>query len=180
MINNFSYITEDGINLKLKLGIGIDKFEGNDESKVLSFFRGQGKGIKWEFQNRIIEILEPGKKIDGNPTADQARVVVIYPQNHPLYPCPGNAVIYNGDGTIHLQLKVPELISPTANQRKLRVNKRYDIASDASFRGVSWDKDAHGNIVTVVSIDFDWEWWESRVLNPETGEFGECVGSGRR
>lgn len=179
MINNFSYITEDGINLKLNLGIGIDKFEGNDESKVLSFFKGQGKGVKWEFQNRIIEILEPGRKIDGNPTADQERVVVIYPQNHPLYPCPGNAVIYNGDGSIHLHLKVPELISPIAKERKLR-RKNYDMINDASFRSVNWGKDANGKIVTVLSIDFDWEWWESRVLNPDTGEFGECFGSGRR
>jgi hypothetical protein len=179
MINNFSYITEDGINLKLNLGIGIDKFEGNDESKVLSFFKGQGKGVKWEFQNRIIEILEPGRKIDGNPTADQERVVVIYPQNHPFYPCPGNAVTYNGDGSIHLQLKVPELISPIAKERKLR-RKNYDMINDTSFRSVNWEKNANGKIVTVMSIDFDWEWWESRVLNPDTGEFGECVGSGRR
>jgi hypothetical protein len=179
MIENFSYITEDGIILVLKLGAQVDKFEGIEETKMQSFFKGQGKGITWNFGNNLVQILEVGKKIEGFPTPDLKQVIVIYPFDHPVYPAPLNAVIYNANGEKTMQLKVPKLISPIANERKSRM-KNHSISNDASFRGVYWDKDDQGKISTVVTIDFDWEWWESRILNPETGEFGECLSSGRR
>jgi hypothetical protein len=178
MIENFSYITEDGITLKLNLGIGVDKFEGNEESRVLSYFKGQGKGVRWEFQDTSIEILELGKKIEGNPTPDMHRVVVIYPHDHLVYPEPGNAVIYNANGSIHLQLKVPKLISTLAKQREPFMN--YEAPLKFYFDRVRWAKNSKGEVVTTVQVGFDRDWLEERELNPETGEFGECTSSGRR
>lgn len=178
MIEQFSYITEDGITLRIKLGIGVDRFEGNDESKVLSFFRGQGKGVSWVFENKLVEVLEPGKKINGLPTPDLQRVVVIYPHNHPVYSEPRNAIVYDADGSIHLQLKVPKLISALAKQRERFMN--YEAPLKQYFDGVSWKKNNKGEIVTAVQIGFDRDWLEERELNPETGEFGECLNSGMR
>lgn len=179
MIENFSYIIEDGTILELKLDVGVDKFEGVEESKVKSFFKAKGRGVRWKFHSSEIEIFEAGRRIDGFPTHDLKRVVVIYPKDHTVYPAPSNGAIYDPNGNKTIQLKVPELISPAAKQLSLR-EKKINMNIDASFRGVSWNKDSNGKICTVVSIDFYWEWWESRTLNPETGEFGECIGSGRR
>jgi hypothetical protein len=179
MIEKFSYVTEDGIILELKLGVEVDKFEGIEESKMKGFFKGQGKGVRWHSGNNLVEILETREKIDGFPTPGLQQVIVIYPHDHSVYSAPCNGVIYDSNGKKIMQLKVPELISPIAKERKSRM-KNYNPKDDASFRGVYWSYDHEGNLSTIVTIDFDWEWWESRVLNPKTGEFGECLSSGRR
>lgn len=173
MVEEFSYISEDGIVLRLNLGVGVDSFENNEESKVLSFFKGQDTGVKWSYNGKSVEIMEPGCKLTGYPTTDMQKVIIIYPMEHILYPAPGNAVIYNADGTFYRQLQTPELISDLAKKSRLKPFELF-------FDGVSWAKDSKGDTITSVRIGYNRDWWESRVLNSETGEFGEVISSGMR
>jgi len=136
------------------------------------------QGVRWEFLNREIEIFEIGQSISGYPTPDMEKVVVIYPYNHAVYPSPSNALIYSADGNIRHHLKVPKLISELAMQRQRFMN--YEGPLKLYFDGVSWAKNSRGETVTAVTIGFDRDWLEQRELDPDTGEFGECLSSGRR
>jgi hypothetical protein len=181
MIENFMLVSAGGQLIRPNItGNPSDSlFEFASDDAYREYVNNARKGLRWDFAEKEINFFEETSNLFGLPTPDLKRVVIIYPYDHAVYPSPGNAVVYNEDGSIHLQLKIPELISPIAMERKLR-RGNYDVQKDASFRSVHWRKDVDGNLITVLSINFDWEWWESRVLNPDTGEFGECISSGRR
>lgn len=104
-------------------------------------------------------------------------MVIIYPQDDKNTPAPGNAIVFNAQGTKLLRFKVPLLTSPTALERKARAKS--DLEKTACFRGVFWWRDRLGILRTAMTIDFDWEWWETRILDPYTGQFGEYISSGR-
>ena len=182
MINQFSYFTESDISLRIKLGVDVDIFEGNNESDVLSFFNGQAKGIKWFSKSKWISLFEQGQKLHGYPTSDVERVVVIYPMDHAKYRAPSNAVIYNADGSVHMQLKAPEPISELSKTqtRNMTETRDFNPPHRLYFDRVLWAKNNEGETITVVKIGFDRDWWEERELNPVTGEYGKCLGSGRR
>lgn len=120
-----------------------------------------GKGVRWEFDNNLVEILERGKKIEGSPTPDPQYVVVIYPMDHEVYRAPNNAVVYNADGSVHLQLTAPEPISELSKTRvrNLAKTKKFNPPHRLYFDGVSWAK-VRDKVETVVKIGFDRDWWE--------------------
>lgn len=87
---------------------------------------------------------------------------------------------YNADGSLHKVLTPPKLISQFAINRLGEDNPPQPYAPDSIyFERVRWDKNTQGELVTSVWIGYDREWHENRVLDPEAGEFGECIGSGR-
>lgn len=178
MIEQFEYITEDGIVLRLNLGVNVYLFEGNDEILISKFLNSPYQGVRWKFKNKMISLFERGYVIEGRPAPDLKKVVVVYSMEHNKYRAPNNAVIYNADGSIHLQLKTPKLISELAI-------KHFPPGKNVNpvqlyFEKVRWVKDDNGKIVCAMTIGFNWEWREERILNPETGEFGGCISSGRR
>jgi hypothetical protein len=175
MIEKFSYINAIGIELQLNLGVDGYLFEGHDGNEVRFFHNSNSKGLRWEYSGKVVEILEHGKCINGMPTPDMKRVVVTYPYDHPVYPSPNNAVVYNADGSVYMQLNAPKLISGLAKQQGSVVPHTGVI--DLFFSRVHWEKNSEGKVVTAVSFDFSWEWHEERELDPETGEFGACLGS---
>ena len=84
----------------------------------------------------------------------------------------------NGDGTVYKQLKAPALVSDTAKQRARYMT--YNSPFKLFFDNASWEKDSMGKTVMAMRLGFDMDWLEKRVLNYETGQFGECLTSGRR
>jgi len=134
--------------------------------------------LKWDFLQKEIVLFENSIDIFGLPTPDMHRVVVIYPYDHSVYPSPGNALIYNANGSIHLQLKVPKPISELAKPQERFIN--YGDPMSLHFDNVDWRKNSKGEIIIAIRIGFARDWFEDRELNPETGEFGECLTSGLR
>ena len=102
--------------------------------------------------------------------------------DHAKYRAPGNAVIYNADGSVYMQLKAPEPISELSKTQTRNMAETRDFSPPHRlyFDRALWAKNNEGETVTIVKIGFDRDWWEERVLNPETGEYGKCLGSGRR
>jgi hypothetical protein len=178
MVEKFSYVTDSGIALRLNLEIGGNLFDGNDKSEISSFYKSDYSGVRWESSGRIISMMETGRSVYGRPTPDMKRVVVVYPYDHPVYSSPNNAVVYNADGSIHMQLKAPKLISDLAKQQARFIH--YKGGLSLFFNDVDWKKNSDGKVVVAVSFGFNRDWHEERELNPETGEFGECLDSGRR
>lgn len=177
MISRFQYITQD-VHLNVNLNSEGFIFEGNDNKEIAKYYSANSSGLKWIYQKEDVVILENNQHIKGYPSPDLLKIIAIYPIDSPRFPSPNNAVIYNQDGSIYLQLNVPELISETARERIPYMN--YENSVRLYFDNVGWFKDSNSNFLCSITIGFDREWWESRVLNPETGEFGECLGSGRR
>jgi hypothetical protein len=178
MVEDFSFITDDGVVLKLNLGVKEYIFEGNEEHDISQFYKSKSVGVRWMFDHKVIDILESSVSIEGYPTPDRKRVVVVYRYDHPVYSSPNNAILYNADGSIHLQLKVPGLISDLAKKRSRFLN--YESPLRTYFDNARWDKNSKGELVSAVRIGFDRDWLETRELNSDTGEFGECLSSGLR
>lgn len=178
MIEKFRLCIDEDKDLEVNLGIKVDLFNTVEEEIVLEYLYSQSKGIKWRNKGNEIVLFEKGQKISGYPSSDLKRVIVIYLNDKIKFCSPNNAVIYNANGSIHLQLKSPILISDIAKKRQ-----QFHQSADFSllhFEKVGWAQNSKGEIVTAITIGFDRDWREVRVLNTETGEFGECLGSSMR
>lgn len=178
MIEAFEYFTEEGIALKINLGVRVYLFEGNESADITAYYKCTNSGVKWVHEGREVAISLPGVYLQGYPTPDLQKVVVVYPPESGAYPAPANAVVYHANGSIHRQLQAPELISETARQRAPFMN--YTAPLRLFFDHVSWEKDSRGNTVMAARLGFDRDWLETRVVQYDTGQFGECLSSGRR
>lgn len=180
MIENFRLITakENLIRPNITANVGDSLFEFATAEEYKEYVNNTPQGLRWDFQGNGITLFEKPVSLFGLPTPDLQRVVVIYPYDHSRYPSPVNAVVYNANGSIHKQLKVPKLISELAKQRERFMN--YEAPLKLYFDRVSWAKNSKGDTVMAIQIGFDRDWVEQRELNAETGEFGACLSSGRR
>jgi hypothetical protein len=177
-IENFSFFNSTGVELKVDFGYQIDDiFKNNSEENVQNFYDGSAKGVKWTYNGKEVVI---NRCFFAYPSADENYIIAIYPLEDKGFPSPNNAVVYNLDGSLHKVLTPPRLVSQLAIDRLGIDNPPKPYAPDSIFfNNVKWDKDNNGKIVTSVWIGYDREWHENRVLIPATGEFGECLGSGR-
>ncbi len=180
MIENFYLVSakENLLRPKLTANSSDSLFEFVTDEEYKEYINNNPQGLKWEYAGKEIKLFERPFSLFGLPTPDLKRVVVIYPYDHPVYSEPGNAVIYNADGSIHLRLNVPKLVSSLAKQRERFMN--YEAPLKFYFDRVRWAINSNGELITAMQIGFDRDWLEEREVNPETGEFRECLSSGRR
>jgi len=103
-------------------------------------------------------------------------VIAIYSGDQAEYTPPNNAVIYNADGSVHKVLSVPLLISVAAKNQGWY---KRQLDETIGFTGISWKENDKGEKVVVMEISDHYYkiMKEYRVLDPETGLFGECVDS---
>lgn len=176
-LEQFKWITENGISINVDPNKNSNIIEDNSSKDIEEYFKSKTRGLKWEFEGNEIEILESNEIIEGLPSTNLKRVIVIYPIDHKNYPAPNNAVIHNGDGSVFKQLSSPALVSDLAKQQHERKpNGPFMVY----FENVLWKFTRIGEVVACISIAFNRDWHEDRELNTETGEFGECISSGRR
>ena len=180
IVKNFYLVSakENLLRPNITANIGDSLFEFVKDEEYWEYINNRPQGIRWEFAGEEKKIFDKRYDIFGLPTPDFKYVVVIYPPDHEVYVEPGNAAVYNADGSVHLQLKVPKLISPLAKQRERFM--KYEVPFMFYFDRVRWVKNSKGEVITAVRIGFDRDWLEERELNPETGEFGELLSSGQR
>lgn len=176
MINKFSYNNKNGISFQVNIGGKFIFFEKDYEDKFSIFFDGSDKGISWLNKGTIIQLWSNNGDVTGLPSIDMQYVIAIYKGEGVEYQTPRNGIIYNADGSLHKVLKVPLLISESAKQRGW-YKKQPD--ETIGFTGVDWKKDKNGQMVVVMEIsELPFQILkEYRVLDPETGEFGECIAS---
>lgn len=177
VIEDFGFLTETSSFLNVRLEVNTNLYNYNDKEKVDNFVNSSSKGIAWKFGGENFNLFENGVIIRGFPSIDYKRLVVIYPLDHGTHPAPNNALILNPDGSVYMKLSPPTLISDLAKEQMERDPKGPYMVH---FDGVSWASDEQGSVVTCVSIIYNREWYEVRILNTATGEFGACLNSGRR
>lgn len=182
MITGFHYITDNDIELVLDLSkdysSGIDMLEGVNHPTRTKYFTALSKGIKWLVGEKEYTLIDAGMNITGFVTPDHTMMVVVYPYDHPQYSSPGNAVIYNEDGTVYKQLSCPKPVSVLAKGKNIVMDARGSML--LFFGGVVWDRNQKNEVVMAVNIGFELEYYERRELNYITGEYGACLRSWRQ
>ncbi len=168
------YILFDNKELKIEPG---QIYDGNNPL-LIEYFNASSKGVKWTTENSETILYEPFQRLIGWPTPSLDSVVVIYPTDHPQYNAPNNAVVYQADGSIKFQLQMPSLISEVA--RKQVGSMKSGGIFDEYFEKVDWDTDSNGQTQIAITIAFNQDWWEKRILDTKKGTFGECISSGMR
>lgn len=83
--------------------------------------------------------------------------------------------IINGDGTIRFILKPPK---PNSDRYRLFADKVGEREALNSLRYVQLGEKINNTTITVW-IGFDWDWFEIKELNLNTGEFGASIMTGR-
>jgi len=184
MINNFKTFNNDVI-IPIDIEYPIDLGKNVEEHMVLQYLNSpQIRGLSWEYDNRVYYIKDEKASVQGFPSIDLLHIVVIYNGTGSKYPPPNNAVIYNLDATVHKELQMPELISEHIVNR-LTFDKADNPPLPAAkfegglyFAGFGWRKDQAGELVNSISIIYDQEWYEVRLLDSNTGQIGKCLISG--
>jgi hypothetical protein len=181
VITEFHLIASNDIDLTVDITKDLrnrDVLGGYDMKTKINYSTASAKGIKWVADEQASTIYSEGMRIHGMVTPDLKKVVVIYPPDHPVFPSPNNAVVYNEDGTVHLTLACPEPISELIkkNARYLRSRQQAKLY----IVGAVWKRNEQEDVVMAINIEFDDEYYEARELNYATGEFGACLSSGKR
>lgn len=176
MIENFSYILDDGQHLKVDLSGSTDLLINQTDEDLRKLYSSDSIGILWEYNKKTISLYEHGIRLDGIPDPSSSKVVVIFPDGYKEFSWNQNTIIFNPDGTEHKRINPPNLISELASDRKVRLGNKHIFPE---ISAVSIQR-VNNNLKLCLSISFDQYYWETRVLNTETGVFGECVGSGMR
>lgn len=154
----------------IKPGIGKKMYEGEKKAtnKIINSTETQ---IEWEFGGQIIKLSESECAISGCPSLDYQFFLSDW-WNSNSYPKPNNAVLFNPDGTIHKVLEQPLLLSEYA--------KELGIERGDYFMFPSWKKHPEtGETVLTIDISFYQMYYETRVVNAESGTFGDCIYASR-
>ena len=90
-------------------------------------------------------------------------------------------MIYNLDGSIHMILEIPQLISERAKkylEKEKLGNPPLELVkyeSGLNFLSFGWRKNENGELFNYISIQYDRDYGEGRELNTETGEIGRLI-----
>lgn len=178
MIENFGVITRSGEKLKSDLGVGVNMYNNTKDKASLDIFNTKNNGIYWNFKGTEVTVFSDHGGVTGYPCVDLSCVMVIYPATkNSEFPAPDNAVIYDGLGNLKNTLQIPELISGLGKEKVKSAKAGGEI--NCWFEMVGWNRNSAGDTVLTSWIGFANDFFEERVVYPETGEFGDCLGSGR-
>ncbi len=169
MIKNFSYINGEGATVSVRLTDNPSEALYSEEDKELFFeiYFSKKIGISWMNNDEQIQLIKKNEKITGYPSVDLNYIIVTRDRSI--------IIVYNADGTIHNTVSLPALKSELS-KRHFR-NMKYP--NTMYFGKISWEKDQNDRTTVAVVIGFAQGWYEIQSFDPESGEFGECISSGR-
>ena len=171
MIEKFGVKNKEGNILISHIGLETNMYNNREDEVSTSFFNSRGNGVCWINEGKEVSIFPSLGRIIAYPTPDLTFVVVIYhPMDNADFAAPNNAVIYNMDGSIHHRMKQQKLVSDLAKKHL----KEYSEL----FESVYWANDKNGNVVMAVEVGFKRDFYERRILNPNTGELLQLLGFG--
>jgi hypothetical protein len=158
---NITHPVNIGIEEDHYLILGNEALKGFDSELV-----GERHGVRWQYENKTIELYEEGVAINAYPSPDYRYIIAAYDSGSKLFPKPDNCVVYNLDGSIYKRIASPLLFKPYSKN----IRGEY-------FYSVGWAKKEDEIVVYLLVSDGGVyrEWIERIEFNPETGEFGELL-----
>lgn len=184
MIRDFCFSNINGKKILVDFENHPDIFKDIDSVTYNSFHDGSRVGLFWVYKDKEITLFDENTSIRGFPTVDKKYIVAIYSGLNGEFKSPYNAVIYNADGRVHKILYIPPFVSEKLCKRLLYLKQDNPPLSLVNyegglfFGGFGWIKNSKGKIVNFISIVMEKESFEQRELDPQTGLFGKCLGSG--
>lgn len=136
------------------------------------FIEWRFKGIRYEFvadkskEQLFIPILSPA-----------CEEIVLFLKNYPEYSRPCNVIILNANSTLRHHICPPELISEAYKKYEQRVGR--EKALKGKFFIQPDFSDSTGNMLSIW-IGFDYDWYEVREVDLQTGKFGRCLRAARQ
>ncbi|MFN6087996.1 MAG: hypothetical protein ACK47E_04540 [Cyclobacteriaceae bacterium] len=184
MIEDFVFFNSE-VSIPISIEYPINLEERATKDKVDKYVNGRSNyGISWEHNGSKIVLKDSSGSIKGFPSTDLNFIITIHHGSESKYQPPNNAVIYNLDGTVYKVLDMPELLSPIITKRLKYLSlpnppiKWSTNEGGLKFDGFMWKRNKSGELVDAISILFDREIWESRILNVKLGKIGECLDYG--
>lgn len=184
MIKDFYMANINGVKVPVSFENHPDIFKDIDSKIYNQLHDGSRKGVNWIYNEKEISLFDNEVSIQGFPTTDMNYVVAVYLGVDGEFKPPQNAVIYNMDGSVHKILEIPPFISDKLCKRLSFLEQENPPLPWATnegglfFGGFGWIKKDDGKVVNFISIVMERESFEQRELNPQTGIFGGCLGSG--
>lgn len=190
-ITNVREISKEGYKAYLETRLYKYRARGNinglyrrdqSRSEVYKVINSSNKGIEWEYQNKTITLFSDtyvtktkyngetcnySTWIYGFPSLDLKYMIVLH-INDPSYPGQANLVVYNADGSIHI-----DAISPPIH---LGRRGRKNVDSSSRFIQFSWHYCSEQGKYKNAILFGRWSYEEElREFDPETGKFGALL-----
>lgn len=133
-----------------------------------------GVAIEWSNNGNIIRLnfSDCNGMIIGCPSQTAEEAVIVF-RGIARFSPPGNAAVFDPDGTIRERLTVPELRSD--QYKSFKLTDPGIQARPLEFSHPAYDR----NNKLLLIVTFDYDWFEARELNAKTGEFTEYVWASR-
>ena len=180
MISQVKFFDDLGNDLLIGIGYKTDIFPIKEIRKdggiIRNYLEGKTSGIKWLSDNQ--EIVKSRCSF-GYPSVDLKYIIAIYPIEDAEYPSPNNAVVYTANGMLHKVIRLPAFALGQLSSNPKENPPESFTPDSAFFDQVRWRQDREGEIATTVRVIYNREWFEERILDPETGELRECINSGK-
>ncbi|WP_018478722.1 hypothetical protein [Pontibacter roseus] len=180
MISQLKFFDDLGNDLLIGIGYNTDIFPIKEIRKdgviIRNYLEGKTSGIKWLSGNQ--EVIK-SRCFFGYPSVDLNYIIAIYSIEDSEFPSPNNAVVYTANGMLHKVLSPPEFASRHLVSNLKEIPTESFTPDSVFFDQVRWRQNREGEIATTVRFIYNRDWFEERILDPETGELGECISSGK-
>lgn len=179
MIKNWKKKNENGISVPIDIHqphlFYFDKIEKNIKNE---FLKGTKFGIAWEYNGTEINIFDKDGTVEGFPTANLQYIVAIF-KNSKLYPNPGNAVIFNLDGSFNKVLRVPKFKSDILLSKIKKSNEQNPPVGSDQLYFYKYDRytTKEGTEIDLLDLNYMLEYSESQILDPDTLELTDYLKS---
>jgi hypothetical protein len=148
--------------------------------RVTSSNTEMGVEVSWKFNGEIKKKrVEDQSKHSLIPcvTSGFGEIVIVFGTLKEVSTC-GGAAIFNPDGSIRANLAIPDLVSKQYKLYEKKVGKQKALDSIKFLTPFIRKMDNREEVIAM-TIGFDYDKFEIRELNPQTGEFGKCLGVSR-
>lgn len=184
MLSKIIKFNQHGMIIPISIGYEKSEFDLVSKQEKLDYVNSYSKeSFSWEYNGEKIIISDEKVSVYGYPTVDNKYIIIIiiYKGIDGQFKPPNNAVIYNLDGSIHMILEIPQLISERAKkylEKEKLGNPPLELVkyeSGLNFLSFGWRKNENGEHFNYISIQYDLDYGEGRELNTETGEIGRLI-----
>ena len=177
-IENFAFLSPKGTRREVNLGVSRDPYAGNYQVQN----DGGPTGLEWTFDGATV-VKDFPCTIAAYPSPDMCCVVVAtYGLSN--YPSPHNALVLNADGTVRHRLRQPARYAGQNTEFLDAWWYERTSPSQPPPWWAFWRKREVPAKETRMKLLIGWvgdpcQSFEALDFDPETGEFGELVDSGR-
>ena len=183
LIEDFQLVSRSGIAAAARLGVDVDPYARAEKGSTYEVWCDGIRGVRWSYHQRTVG-FSAEYPIVASPSPDRQFVTLVCLGSN-QYPPPDNALILNADGSVRCQVRQPMRYAGRRTEFLDAWWYYRDLPAPSPPWWAFWRKAPDpqrevrmkmliGGEIGLPNRDF-----VALDFNPETGEFGEIVDSGR-